>query len=110
MTKNELQLFGSRVHSVRKARKYTQEYIAEQLSISMRFYQMVERGEKCVSLPTLIKLSRVLDVSLDYLIFGNVVEYDSRNPIISLFETLSPNQKLCAENMLREFEKACSHG
>lgn len=63
--------FGERIQCERNHLGFTREYVAEKLNISLRFYQMIERGEKSVSLETLIGLGRVLNVSVDYLLFGD---------------------------------------
>lgn len=63
--------FGERIRCKRNHLGFTREYVAEKLDISLRFYQMIERGEKSVSLETLIGLGRVLNVSVDYLLFGD---------------------------------------
>ena len=55
-----------------KALHYTQEYVAEQVGITLRFYQMIERGEKSVSLDTLIALRKTLTISMDSLLLGEL--------------------------------------
>ena len=72
MTHDELLLFGERLHSRRKLLNFTQDFVSEKAGISLRFYQMIERGEKSVSLDTLIRLSDILTISVDYLLFGNL--------------------------------------
>lgn len=59
MTHDELLLFGERLRSRRNLLSFTQEDIAEKIGISLRFYQMIERGEKSVSLDTLDRKSVV---------------------------------------------------
>ena len=91
MTHEELLLFGERLRSRRNQLTFTQEYVAEKIGISLRFYQMIERGEKSVSLDTLIRLSQTLTISIDYLLFGLVVACES--PIAEIINTLSPRQR-----------------
>ena len=38
-------LFGERLRGKRNALGFTQEYVSEQIGITLRFYQMIERGE-----------------------------------------------------------------
>ena len=106
MTHEELLLFGERLHSRRTTLSFTQEYVANKIGISLRFYQMVERGEKSVSLDTLIRLSKVLTVSIDYLLFGEVLSLE--NPIVEIINSLSPRRREDAAHILRLYADACS--
>ena len=59
MTHDELLLFGERLRKRRIALGVTQESVAEQAGITLRWYQRVERGDNTVSIDTLLALSRV---------------------------------------------------
>lgn len=106
MTAEERLLFGERLRRKRNALKYTQEYVAEKIGITLRFYQMIERGEKSISLDTLIKLSQTLSISVDYLLFGNLL-YSLGNPITEILHKLSPKQREDAIKILTLYTKAC---
>lgn len=106
MTREERLLFGERLHSRRKALNLTQEYVSEKSGISLRFYQMIERGEKSVSLDTLIRLSDVLTISVDYLLFGELA-YSLENPLSETLYRLSPRQREDAIKILQLYSKAC---
>ena len=106
MTRNEQLLFGERLHNKRNALGLTQEYVAERAGITLRFYQMVERGEKSVSLDTLINLSRTLTVSIDYLLFGGL-PLSWENPLAETLRALSPQQREDAVKLLMLYAKAC---
>ena len=99
MTRDEQLLFGERLRARRNAAGYTQEYVAEQAGITLRYYQMLERGEKNVSLDTLIRLSRVLQASVDYLLFGDS-SHSLHNPVAEILDSLSPEERLDAEKIL----------
>ena len=100
MTRNELLLFGERIRDQRNAIRMTQEQVAEESDISLRFYQMIERGEKSVSLDTLIRLSKTLNSSVDYLLFGKAA--DSLNdPITDMFEEMTLQQRKDATMILQ---------
>lgn len=106
MTHEELLLFSERLRNRRNALGLTQEHVADTINISLRFYQMLERGEKSMSLDTLIGLSKTLTVSIDYLLFGDV-QHPLSNPIAEIFEGLSPCQREDAVTMLHLYAKAC---
>lgn len=106
MTHEELLLFGERLHNRRSKLNFTQEYVADGAGISLRFYQMIERGEKSVSLDTLIRLSGILTVSVDYLLFGNLT-CSLENPLTEALRGLSPQQREDAIKIIQLYSKAC---
>lgn len=99
-------LFGERLRGKRNALGFTQEYVSEQIGITLRFYQMIERGEKSVSLDTLIRLSQTLSLSVDYLLFGNLPDSPG-NPIAEILQRLSSEQREDAVKILTLYAKAC---
>ena len=107
MTHEELLLFGERLHDRRDTLGFTQEYVSGKAGISLRFYQMVERGEKSVSLDTLIRLSKALTISVDYLLFGDL-SYTLDNPLTETLNGLSPQRREDALKILQLFSKACN--
>ena len=86
--------------------KFTQEFVAEQTGIGLRFYQMLERGEKNASLDTLIRLSRTLTISIDYLLFGDL-SCTLENPLTDILSALSPQQREDALKILQLYANAC---
>lgn len=61
---------GQRIKLQRKQLKYTQEYMAERLDISVKHFSEVERGIAGLSLETLIKCCDILCINLDYIVHG----------------------------------------
>lgn len=61
-------LIGSKIAKLRKERNMTQEQLAEKLDISIKHCSAVERGLSSLSLEKLIDVSKLFDVSLDYLV------------------------------------------
>lgn len=64
---------GYRIRLERTNLNLTREKLAELLDLSTNFLGHIERGEKKMSLDTLVKIASILHVSLDYLVYG----YDS---------------------------------
>ena len=62
---------GQRIRKIRKARKLSQEELAEKIDISTTHMSHIETGNTKLSLPVLVDISLALDVSLDELVFGN---------------------------------------
>ena len=100
MTSKERLLFGERIRNRRNTLNLTQDYIAEKAGIGIRFYQDLERGEKGVSLNTLIGLSKALDFSIDYLLLGDL-SYSLKNPMTDILNELSQQQRTDALTILQ---------
>lgn len=105
MSRNDLLLLGERLRIKRTQLSFTQEFVSDRIGISLRFYQMIERGEKSMSLDTLIQLGKVLNISIDYLLFGDVTTLE--NPVSEIMSNLSPPQREDAIQILRLYADAC---
>ncbi len=111
MTHEELMLFGERLRKRRLALGITQESVAEKVGISLRWYQMIERGENTVSIDTLLGLSRALTVSIDYLLFGeftNSLSNPYADMVARLTERLTPAQRENAIKIIELFTESCT--
>lgn len=60
-------LFGKKIKEAREKLNLTQFELAEKIGVSQNFLGDIERGIKLPSLNTLIQLSNVLKLSLDYM-------------------------------------------
>ncbi len=63
---------GKRIRHERKRLNYTQEMIAEKVDLSDAYIGQIERGERNLSLESLIKLSNELGVTVDYLLHDSI--------------------------------------
>jgi len=61
---------GSRIRKQREYLGLTRELLAERLDVTPKFCSDIELGVKGMSVPTLCKLSQVLGLSTDYILFG----------------------------------------
>jgi transcriptional regulator with XRE-family HTH domain len=59
----EAQLFGRRLRELRKARRLTQEALAEAADLSGNYISELELGLKVPSLTILVRLSHALDIA-----------------------------------------------
>ena len=105
MTHEELLLFGERLRNRRNVLGFTQEFVSDKAGITLRFYQMLERGEKSVSLDTLISLSRALTISTDNLLFGDL-SYNLESPLVEILNGLPQPQREDALKILQLYSKA----
>lgn len=69
---------GKRVREERQKLNLTQERLAEKVEVSDAYIGQIERGERSLSLETLIKIARNLGVTVDYLL-QDTVEIDDEH-------------------------------
>jgi len=68
---------GIRIRKQRELLGYTREQLAERLEVSTKFCSDIELGIKGVSIQTLARLTELLHLSADYILFGECVQGDS---------------------------------
>ncbi len=79
MKKKEIKAMADRIKFSRKKLGYTQESFCEVIGISIGSYAKIENAFQKPSLDTLIKISERLNVSLDYLVFGEGDKVNTSN-------------------------------
>jgi len=77
--KMDLKTFGSILKQARVQKKLTADQLAEELNISSKSIWQIEGGKRATSLPVLINLCNVLDVSPAHLLSADL------NPDLSPF-------------------------
>lgn len=80
---------GDRIRTEREKLQISREKFAEILNLSPFFVGQIERGERKMSISTLISISECLHVSLDYLIFGKVYKVEEDNNLQYLLSNCS---------------------
>ena len=75
---------GDRIRQHRELKRMTQEQLSEKCDLSTGYIGHIERGTRSPSLETLAKLSQVLCVSLDELVFGACNIKNNQIKILSL--------------------------
>lgn len=66
---------GLRIKNCRKSLKLTQEELSEKINVSSHYIYEIEKGLKTMSLFTLADIAKSLNVSTDYLLFGEDVSF-----------------------------------
>ena len=69
---------GKKIKLARKKSKYTQEQLAEKLSLSSRYISQLERGIAFGSASTIINICKTLNISSDFL-FKDLIRGESAN-------------------------------
>lgn len=93
---------GKRIARLRKNAGYTQEQFGELVGLSYRSIADIERGYRGTSIDTLVDISNLLDVSLDYLVLGfdRHGEKGDRH-VLEVVRGLSEEKKQFAAKILR---------
>lgn len=94
---------GKRIREERQRLNLTQAQLAEDIDISDTYMGAIERGERSLTLDTLVRLVNRLGVTVDYMLADSVTDCDSN--IMEQFKQIIDNQPLerkqMAVNVLR---------
>ena len=98
--KIDLKELGKRIKVIRKSQNLTQEMLAEMADVSQHYIYEIEAGRKAMSIHSFASISSALDVSADYLLFGNkpkLFDVDTpsyhKNQLIEIADELNPSQR-----------------
>ncbi len=95
MEKTYLQQVGERLISCRTHNFFSRKELAERSGVPISSVKMMERGEEAVGIEDALKICKVLDCSIEYILTGNC----------GLTELIRLNQKIlnlpdvCSENL-----------
>ena len=88
---------GTRIREERKKLNLTQAQLAEAIDISDTYMGAIERGERSLTLDTLVNLVNRLGVTVDYLLADSVSDNDSN--IMEQFKQIMDGQPLERKQM-----------
>lgn len=101
--KDNLQI-GSRIREIRENLKCSRETFSELIDISESFLSQIERGEKSISLKTLISISSATGFSADYILFGD----QTNNSMIKRINKLLVNKPDTILNLIYNIIRSIS--
>ena len=94
-----LQDIGNRITELRKRLGWTQEELAEKADLTPQFVSYAESGKRAMRPENLLKLSKALNVSAEYLLTGEIIDKDLL--ILSdKIKQLAPSQIRIIENIV----------
>jgi len=98
---NLLVSLGKRIQSVREKQKLTQEQLEEKTGVNTKYISAIERGQKNVTVKTLLKIAAGLNVEV-YELFLLSEEIGSERAVKKAIESLlkeadTKSLKLCLE-------------
>ena len=89
-----------RIRKQREFLGYTREVFAEKLDVTPKFCSDIELGVKGMSVQTLCKISSILGLSTDYILFGKVADTDE-SPISEMIKQCPDNKKGFLEEIIK---------
>lgn len=99
---------GNRIKELREVHNFTREELAEKAEISSKFLYEVEKGRKGLSADTLMKISKTLSCSCDYILTGTNATDETTDKLHVLLERFDSKQKEQALNVLELINQMCS--
>lgn len=91
---------GNRIKVLREVRGYTREELAEKAEISSKFLYEVEKGRKGLSADTLLKISRTLSCSCDYILTGETFIKNDDEQLTQLLQRFNEKDREYAVKVL----------
>ena len=105
---------GERLRLKRTLLGFTQDEMAEKIDRASKYYADIERGSCGMSVETLMAIAKVLDLSLDYVIYGKIYSPAEEmslssdvDAIMKLLNNSSERKQKYALRMLKLFLAAC---
>jgi len=90
---------GSNIRTARKRADLTQEQLSEKIGVTPQYLSDLERGLVGTSLHTLVKICDKLNVSADFILFGQQHGDVPDDTILALFEKINRMPRQKAEKM-----------
>ena len=105
---------GERIRNRRMIMGLTQEELAEKIGRAYKYCQDIERGTCGMSIDTMLSIASCLNISLDYLIYGNNEDTSEftdldveQQAVIEILGNCSIKKKRYALDLLKLFMKDC---
>lgn len=107
MKKTSLIKIGKNIQKIKKSNGYTQEKLAEEIEVSVRYISDIEQDKSKPSYEVLIKICNVFQISLDQVFseYLNIKENKSMEYSLAGFDKLSKKDKETIENLIMYFNK-----
>lgn len=91
---------GRRIAMRRNQLGLTQAQVAELSGLTQQFFASVETGKKNMRADSIVKVSRALKVSTDFLLTGEVTDFE-RNRLVQMLEPLDEVQFYKVEEIIK---------
>ncbi len=107
MKKSSIIKIGKNIQQIRKSNGYTQEKMAENIEVSVRYISDIEQDRAKPSYEVLIRICNLFHVTLDQIFseYLSVKENKSLEYSIAGYEKLSKQDKKTIEHLIIYFNK-----
>lgn len=108
MRKASLIKIGKNIQKIRKSNGYTQEKLAEEIEVSVRYISDIEQDKSKPSYEVLIKICNIFKIGLDKIFCNYINTKENKSIEYSLagFDKLSKRDKETIENLIVFFNKS----
>ena len=108
ITSNDvLKTIGKKIKNTRLSLKFTQEYVSENIEISIDLLRNIENGRNIGSIPTLLNLCNFLKISPNYL-FSDLLDFQEDTldtTLISYIKRFSKEDKELLKEIIIHIDK-----
>ena len=101
-------MIGNRIRTIRESLSLTREQFAELIDISSSFLSQIERGDKSMSIDTLMIISSKTGYSCDYILFGDSTHSNFVGKINRMVSNSSDDVAELMYNVIRPLAKYSS--
>ncbi len=101
-SKDILNTIGEKIKRARRIKSYTQEYLAEQIDVSIDLLRGIENGRNIGSLPTLLNICNYLEISPNEL-FSELLTFEPKtldSDLKDLISNLSNKSKKTLKDII----------
>lgn len=95
---------GNRIYERRRELNMTQKELAEAVELSIQSISSIELGKKAVRPENLVNICRALDVSADYLLFGERSE-KQLEPVAEMLSRLGSDDLELLKTIIKRMSK-----
>ncbi len=100
--------FEKRLERLRKEKKINQSELARSIGLTQQTISSYEKGKNRPSMEIIVRLAQELGVTSDYLLNGNVANYESQltdeqKEFLNVIEKIPKDKKNLAKDVLNTF-------
>lgn len=99
---------GERIRNLRVKKNISQEMMALELELTQSNYGRLEKDDKRLTVPKLLKIAEVLKVTISYLFNEQtskiIHQHDNENPSAYNVENLFQNNKETTDKLIEQYE------
>ncbi|MBP3731477.1 MAG: helix-turn-helix transcriptional regulator [Mailhella sp.] len=100
-------MIGKRIRDCRRNAGISQDFLAEKAGLSTPYVSKIENARKKASLDALVEIASVLQISTDYLLFGEqCCSSFADSPLQGLMQDLSPKEQMVMLGTMEALKKA----